>query len=110
MKLDELKRNWEALGEQDALWAILSVPEKRGGGWDLDAFFATGRAEVAELLDLSRRLDPPRERGTALDFGCGVGRISQALAEHFDRVIGVDVAESMVREARRLNRHGDACT
>src|SRR3954454_19384309 len=106
MKLDELKRNWEALGEQDALWAILSVPEKRGGGWDLDAFFETGRREVADLMALAERLERPVARAAALDFGCGVGRVTQALAEHFETVTGVDVAESMVREARRLNRHG----
>ncbi len=46
-------------------------------------------------------------RQRALDFGCGVGRLSQALAEHFERVVGVDIAESMVQRAREYNRYGD---
>ena len=48
-----------------------------------------------------------RNFGRALDFGCGVGRLSQALAEHFQSVVGVDIAESMVERAREFNRFGD---
>jgi ubiquinone/menaquinone biosynthesis C-methylase UbiE len=44
-----------------------------------------------------------------LDFGCGAGRISQALARHFDRVIGVDIAPSMIALANQHNRHGERC-
>ena len=44
------------------------------------------------------------QRGRALDFGCGVGRLTRALAEHFDRCDGVDLAASMVEQAQALNR------
>ncbi|HET9051576.1 MAG TPA: class I SAM-dependent methyltransferase, partial [Candidatus Dormibacteraeota bacterium] len=37
-----------------------------------------------------------------LDFGCGVGRLTQALAPHAERVVGVDIAPSMVERARAL--------
>ena len=33
--------------------------------------------------------------------GCGVGRVTQGLALHFDNVVGVDVAPGMLAEARR---------
>jgi 2-polyprenyl-3-methyl-5-hydroxy-6-metoxy-1,4-benzoquinol methylase len=42
-----------------------------------------------------------------LDFGCGLGRLSQALAQQFQRVDGVDVSASMIRQAQQFNRHGD---
>jgi len=42
-----------------------------------------------------------------LDFGCGVGRLTQALAEHFERVVGVDISPAMIEGARRYNRKGD---
>jgi 2-polyprenyl-3-methyl-5-hydroxy-6-metoxy-1,4-benzoquinol methylase len=48
-------------------------------------------------------------RGSALDFGCGVGRLTQALADHFDEVWGVDIASSMIEGARRLDRSGGRC-
>jgi SAM-dependent methyltransferase len=109
MRFDELRRNWDALGTQDPLWAILSEPEKRGNKWDLDEFFASGRSEVAELMARCARLGRPLERAAALDFGCGVGRITQALVEHFGAVTGVDVAASMIEQAQQLNRHGERC-
>ena len=46
----------------------------------------------------------PRARALALDFGCGAGRLSRALAAHFEHVVGVDVSASMIETARALNR------
>jgi SAM-dependent methyltransferase len=48
-------------------------------------------------------------RGAALDFGCGVGRLTQALCRHFERAVGVDIAPSMIRLANQFNRFGDRC-
>jgi ubiquinone/menaquinone biosynthesis C-methylase UbiE len=38
-----------------------------------------------------------------------VGRVTQALAEYFDEVTGVDIAPAMLERARRCNRRGDRC-
>jgi hypothetical protein len=32
MKIDKLKKNWDALGEEDAYWAVLSDPSKINNG------------------------------------------------------------------------------
>jgi SAM-dependent methyltransferase len=109
MKLEELKRNWERLGEEDPMWAILSVPSLKGGKWDPVEFFATGVSDIETLLTTARALAIDIPRGAALDFGCGLGRLSQALSAHFRSVVGVDVSESMLRQARQLNRHPDVC-
>src|SRR6185503_17037824 len=37
------------------------------------------------------------------------GRLTQALAPHFRSVVGVDVAESMLKQARKLDRHPHVC-
>lgn len=92
--LKAVQETWDHLGRRDPLWAVLTNPGKQGGGWDPEEFFATGLSEIEELLEAVGDLLPGRRR--ALDFGCGVGRLSRALAEHFDRVDGVDVAPSMV--------------
>jgi len=39
--------------------------------------------------------------GTCVDLGCGTGKSTRALAERFDRVIGVDPGEPMVATARK---------
>jgi SAM-dependent methyltransferase len=49
-------------------------------------------------------LRPARRR--ALDFGCGVGRLSQALARYFDSVVGIDIAPTMVEMARQYDKTG----
>ena len=90
--LDRVKKQWTTLGKVDPLWAILSRPGKKGGGWEQSAFFETGAAEIGAVLSTAKALWPLRF-GMAIDFGCGVGRLSQALAAHFQRVIGVDVAD-----------------
>ncbi|WP_236700686.1 class I SAM-dependent methyltransferase [Allosalinactinospora lopnorensis] len=106
MSLDEVRRDWTRLGSAEPLWAVCVDPAKRSGGWDDDGFLASGRREVEKAMD---RLDglgirPGRDR--ALDFGCGAGRLSNALAGYFDTVTGVDISEPMLAEARRLDRSG----
>jgi len=32
-------KQWERLGKSDPYWAVLSVPEKKGGKWDKLDFF-----------------------------------------------------------------------
>jgi SAM-dependent methyltransferase len=107
MDLARLRRTWENLGRADPMWAILSVPEKRGGGWDEREFFATGEADVAGLRRWLAHHAIAWPDGSALDFGCGIGRLTQALAPHFANVTGVDISAPMLATARQKNRHGD---
>ena len=106
MNLDELQRHWDAFGEQDPMWAILTDPARRGRRWTAEEFFATGVTEIAALMGHARSLGLPAHRRRALDFGCGLGRLTQALADHCDEVIGLDVAPSMIAQAKAFNRHG----
>ena len=109
MRLDELQRHWDELGRLDPLWAISTRRQKDGGRWEAEEFFATGREQVEKALAHVSSLGVALPRRRALDFGCGVGRLTQALAEHFDEVYGVDIAPSMIELARQYNRHGDRC-
>jgi ubiquinone/menaquinone biosynthesis C-methylase UbiE len=38
---------------------------------------------------------------TALDIGCGIGRLEQALAPRLSRIVAIDVSEAMIAAARR---------
>jgi SAM-dependent methyltransferase len=107
--LRELREDWTRLGAEDPLWAVYVAPRTRGGRWDLDEFFALGRREVTGALAGLERFGLHPRRRRALDFGCGVGRLSAALAEHVDEVIGVDIAPTMLAEAQRLDRSGGRC-
>ena len=101
--LERLRETWRALGEDDPLWAILSQPDKRGGQWNAEEFFAAGESEIAGLEQHCAQHGLPRERRRALDFGCGIGRLTRALATRYAEVIGVDISPSMLAQARQLN-------
>jgi SAM-dependent methyltransferase len=107
MKLWRTRWDWERFASKDPLWAVLSAPHKKGRRWAAEEFFLTGRHEVDAVLTAVRRVRPGLATGRALDFGCGVGRLTQGLADHFETVVGVDIAQSMLRTAEKHNRHGD---
>lgn len=109
-ELEQVRRDWDTLGAEDPLWAVLMKPGTRHGGWDVEDFLATGREEVDAALRHLATLRPRTQVRRALDFGCGAGRLSQALARHADEVVGVDVAASMLEVARRLDRSDGRCT
>ncbi|HVS00508.1 MAG TPA: class I SAM-dependent methyltransferase [Thermoanaerobaculia bacterium] len=54
--------------------------------------------EIADLFELWSLLGPYR---VALEIGCGIGRMQEALAPHLAEVYGLDVSPGMVAAARR---------
>jgi SAM-dependent methyltransferase len=100
---DRHRAAWEDWGRIDPFWAILTEADARCGRWDVDRFFATGVEQVATMLARTQRYGRPARRGTALDFGCGLGRLTRALAPHFERTYGLDVAATMIKRAQRLD-------
>ncbi len=109
MYLKELQENWNTFGEEDPLWAICSSPQKKHNQWDTKEFFSSGTSYVSRLKKWMDAQGYPKRYSTALDFGCGVGRLTQALCEHFDWCVGVDIAPSMIKKAKELNQHGKNC-
>ncbi|QBI52789.1 class I SAM-dependent methyltransferase [Streptomonospora litoralis] len=104
MGLEEVRADWTRLGSTEPLWAVCVDPAKRGGGWDDDEFLASGAAEIGTALGRLAELGLHPGRDRALDFGCGAGRLSNALAAQFASVVGVDISAPMLAEARRLDR------
>ncbi len=108
MNVDELRRTWDGFAETDPWRAILGRPGE-GKPITAEEFFATGVCEIQEVMRYAQALDLPARRRTALDFGCGAGRVTQALADHFEIVTGIDVSPAMLALAVRHNRHGERC-
>lgn len=109
MQLWHLRRTWEHLGKRDPLWAILTWSGKQGNKWQIEEFFATGRAEVERLMANLDQIAPGLPKKCALDFGCGIGRVTQALTDRFNTATGVDVAASMIKLANRYNPARGRC-
>jgi SAM-dependent methyltransferase len=103
MKLDALQKHWETFARQDPMWAILTDPGKQGRAWNEAEFYATGVGQILDMLSWVRWVLPLAKFDRAIDFGCGIGRLTQALADHAGHVTGVDIAPTMIEIARRNN-------
>lgn len=110
MNLRDLQKNWDRLGAKDALWSILTHSGKKGRKWNEEEFFATGIKELKNVFAHTRALGIKVYLIKALDFGCGAGRVTQALAKYFDEVHGVDIAPSMIEFARQHNYYPYKCS
>ena len=106
MRLSEVQQYWDRQAHADPMWAILTDPAKAGGLWDADEFFATGVRDVSRVMEQAAAWGKPVGRRSALDFGCGIGRLSQALADRFDKVYGIDISPKMIELAGTHNRKG----
>ncbi len=109
MSTRRLATAWETHAQNDPYWAIIPADGTAGGGWDVEAFFRSGEADVDAVLKQAAALGLTVRLTRALDFGCGVGRLTQALAARCETAVGVDVSPSMLDLARGHNRFGDRC-
>ncbi|MDQ6837958.1 MAG: class I SAM-dependent methyltransferase [Actinomycetota bacterium] len=94
---------WESIARSDPYWGVISSDEFLGadlGDGAEERFFRSGEVHIAHVLDvLHRHIDPDFTPSSALDFGCGVGRLLLPLARVCERVVGVDVSATMLKRA-----------
>ncbi len=95
---------WKKIGVTDPYFGVLTHPEYRSDQLDAaakKAFYQSGEEHIDESLRTFREFWPNVNfsTGSALDFGCGTGRLSLALSKHFDEVVGVDVSAGMLAHA-----------
>lgn len=103
-ELDGERGRWERLA-RDPYYAVLNEDgfrQDRVAGEALARFDRSGEQDVAETLaEIRRVIDPGFQPSRALDFGCGVGRLTIPLARACGHVTGVDISQTMLDEARR---------
>ena len=88
------KQAWDRFAEADPYTYILTDLKSP----DPKKFWESGEHTVqAELLPVIRERAIRRRIG--LELGCGVGRLLFPMARHFEEMVGVDIAEGMVRRA-----------
>ena len=102
---------WERWGSSDPYFGVLTNARFRRQNLNQDSineFFESGAHDIHRVLERCRfHIDPSFSPARALDFGCGVGRLVVPLAKIADHVVGLDVSESMLTEARQnCERYG----
>jgi SAM-dependent methyltransferase len=101
--------DWRKLGRDEPYFGVLANPRFLRANLTpeaLDEFYASGVADIGHYLALMRERLGEFAPASALDFGCGMGRLTAALAEVTGDAVGIDIAEGMLAEARKRGRPG----
>ena len=94
--------DWRELGVSQPYWGVLSHPDFRTETITpegIESFYASGRDYIAQMVATLTALTGEAPLGPALDFGCGVGRLAEAMAEHAPTT-GLDISPGMLALAR----------
>jgi SAM-dependent methyltransferase len=99
-------KHWIRLGQIDPYLKTVKtldpykLPANLPG--DGEWYFASGERYLADVFEaIGRHAGASFRPGTAVDFGCSVGRIAIPLAQRCDRLIGLDVSRDVLSEAAR---------
>jgi 2-polyprenyl-3-methyl-5-hydroxy-6-metoxy-1,4-benzoquinol methylase len=96
---------WQNVGKIDPYFGVLSQPRFRSAADEGETrceFFSSGDEHVEGLFATIREnLEPEFAPSRALDFGCGVGRVTIPLARRIAQVVAIDVSDSMLSEANK---------
>ncbi|MBD3759551.1 class I SAM-dependent methyltransferase [Rhizorhabdus sp.] len=94
LMFDRIAAAWKIFGETEPHWSVIVSDDFRQANLadNIDRFYLSGRGDIDVHLNFLARAGLPTRFGRALDFGCGVGRLTLALAAHADQVVGVDIS------------------
>jgi SAM-dependent methyltransferase len=96
-----MREFWNARAREDAYFFVDDRLDYRDP--DMARFWAGGEEDLDRLLDaLGVSLSAT---DTALDIGCGVGRLTRVVAARAAKAYGIDVSEEMIARARQ--HHAD---
>ncbi len=104
-----------ATGDEEAVVAGAPAVKEKLGNFVFDispgSFFQPNTLQAEQLYRRIVELADPRPEDRALDVYCGAGGISLFLSERVGQVVGVEMAESAVRDAVRnsANNGVDNC-
>jgi len=104
MNFDEMYAWWNGAAKANPMNAILSDVTD----WDTAEFFATGRAWLDGHCAFAEAAGVRLAGQDALDFGCGLGRMSAALSDRYNNVVGIDISDEMIQLARKHNAYAAA--
>lgn len=98
--IEHVQGVWTKLGAEEPHWSVLSTADFKPDKIEenRDRFEASGKFEVENTIrSLARcglKIDP---EGVAIDYGCGVGRISRWLAPQAKMVYAVDISPNHLK-------------
>ena len=104
-----IRNQWTALTNSEPFWSVVSDERFRTPSIAQykAEFYVSGSHDDGQIDTFCQRTLTEPPRGVCLELGCGVGRVTRALARRFERVIGVDISEANLTIAdQHLQREG----
>jgi len=103
--MTDAKERWEYYGENDPYFAVSTFDKFKAANLNeagRNEFFSSGTVHVQRIrTEIQEHFESDFHPKSAIDFGCGVGRMVIPLAGWAEEVMGVDISEKMLAEARR---------
>jgi SAM-dependent methyltransferase len=97
--------DWRKIGSDEPFWGVITDPRYLRENIDADGvsrFYESGVADIRWITgELAAIGGAPFHVARALDFGCGVGRLSEAMPEFADEVVAYDISPGMLQQARQ---------
>lgn len=98
-------KDWQEWGKVDPYFGVSTHDEFRRDALDetaLQKFFYSGEEHVEHIFKVLRqRFGLSSQPLLVVDYGCGTGRLTLPLARRSDQVVGLDISEGMLKEARK---------
>lgn len=104
----KVKQQWQHLGETEPHWSVLTNDSYFQNVFHMnrDAFYQSGFVETETFMATLKRARVDRAPlRRCVELGCGVGRVTSALAARFEEVVGVDISASHLRLAEEHVRN-----
>jgi len=102
--------SWVHLGESEPHWSVITAEQYKSAriGDTENAFYASGKVDAALIKAFFERNNQSLEHlKSCLEFGCGVGRATSAIAGLVPHVFAIDVSAPHLRLARAwLEKNG----
>jgi cyclopropane fatty-acyl-phospholipid synthase-like methyltransferase len=95
---------WRFWGQHDPMWAVATWEGREHDGphpWTIDDFRASGLSDCSDIMRHWNHYGRIAG-GVCIEIGCGSARLTSALLDYFDRVLGIDVSPDQIELAKRV--------
>ena len=95
--------DWREIGARNPYWGVISTPKFEKDALtpeSVEDFYRSGRDQIEAVATDLGWLTGRTPSGRALDFGCGLGRLAEAMTRFADPVVGYDISPGMLELAR----------
>ena len=94
--MNRQKMAWERMAKRNAKFYIASF---KGKGITEEEFRQSGEDDYNRLLVIDNKREDIK--GTFLEIGCGTGRMTEFIAQDWEKVVAVDISGEMIRQGKK---------